>query len=133
MEHFFNTCKPGEVLGNNGQCVFPAPTPIVSGEPACAGGQIIDGQCRMPIVGGEPVCRPGEFAYQGICVLPTPPCKPGEIVYQGRCLAPLPTPPGLTCKAVQIAIEPACVQAQGCTPDPAVGIALLFTLLVQCL
>jgi len=74
-----------------------------------------DGRCLLPIVGGEPVC------------------KPGEVVVDGRCLFPLHVPQNLHCKATQLYIEPACLQADGCYPDPAVGVSLLFTLLLKCI
>jgi len=63
-----------------------------------------------------------------------PPCIPPTVEIHGRCLLPAPpNPQHLNCKAVHVEIEPACLQAQGCTPEPGVAIALLFTLLVQCL
>lgn len=63
-----------------------------------------------------------------------PPCVLPYVPHHGRCVLPdMPAPQHLNCKAVHIEIEPACLQAQGCTPEPGVAIALLFTLLVQCL
>jgi hypothetical protein len=82
-------------------------------------------------------CKQAEILTQdGRCLMPAANietgCKTGEVVFDGRCLFPLP-PQNMNCKAVQLVIEPACLQAEGCLPDPAVGVSLMFALLVKCL
>lgn len=112
-------CKPGEVRLPDGRCLMPAcPTGYALDE---------DGNC-VPL---GPECQPGRPCYAEPLRTQVP-CKPGEVrTPDGRCLFPQP-PLNLQCKPVHLQIEPACLKAEGCVPEPGVAASLLFTMLVKC-
>lgn len=114
-------CKPGEILTPDGRCLFPT----------CPPGQVYDYDgafCFVPL----PECQPGRPCSTEQLAAARVPCKPSEVFVNGRCLLPEPLK-NLTCKPVQLQIEPACLQAEGCTPEPGVAFAMLLTVVMSCM
>lgn len=111
-------CKPGEVLSPDGRCLMPA----------CPSDQVYDvegGYCYVPIRECQPG-RPCTVEQQEVSSKPGEICPPGS-----RCPFHI-TLPNMNCKPVRLQIEPACLKAEGCVPEPGVAASLLFTMLVKC-